>query len=84
DNDYFKFICLENNTLTFQSNTTVKNMKNIFSSNLVRSTLTAYKLFYVGCSRAEDELVVLIDKNKINDVSRFTTIFESIGFQIVN
>ncbi|MEI4393043.1 hypothetical protein V9102_05205 [Streptococcus anginosus] len=59
-----------------------KDMKIIFNNNLVRSTLTAYKLFYVGCSRAEEELVVLIDENQIENMQEFKSCFKQIGFQI--
>lgn len=57
-------------------------MKIIFNNNLVRNTLTAYKLFYVGCSRAEEELVVLVDSNKIKELELFKIVFRNIGFQI--
>lgn len=80
DNNYFKFICLKNNTVSFHSKTTIKNMKIIFNNNLVRSILTAYKLFYVGCSRAEDELIVLINENQIDNVEQFKEVFKNIGF----
>lgn len=82
DNEYFKFICLKENTLSFQEKTATKDMKIIFNNNLVRSTLTAYKLFYVGCSRAEEELVVLIDENQIENMQEFKSCFKQIGFQI--
>lgn len=82
NDEYFKFICLKNNTLNFQKNSTLKDMKIIFNNNLVRNTLTAYKLFYVGCSRAEEELAVLIDENKIDDLQQFSAVFQSLGFRI--
>ena len=69
-------------TLSFQEKTATKDMKIIFNNNLVRSTLTAYKLFYVGCSRAEEELVVLIDENQIENMQEFKSCFKQIGFQI--
>ena len=83
DNDYFKFICLKENKLNFQKKTAIKKIQeNIFNNNLVRSVLTAYKLFYVGCSRAEEELVVLIDANQIDNMEEFKNCFNQIGFQI--
>lgn len=83
DNDYFKFICLKENKLNFQKKTAINKMqKNIFNNNLVRAVLTAYKLFYVGCSRAEEELVVLIDENQIDNMEEFKNCFNQIGFQI--
>lgn len=82
-NDYFKFICLKENKLNFQKKTAIKKIQeNIFNNNLVRSVLTAYKLFYVGCSRAEEELVVLIDANQIDNMEEFKNCFKQIGFQI--
>ena len=82
DNEYFKFICLNQNTLRLQEKTCLKDMKTIFNNNAVRSILTAYKLFYVGCSRAEEELVVLIDENQIENMTEFKNCFKQIGFQI--
>ena len=83
DNDYFKFICLKENKLNFQKKTAIKKIQeNIFNNNLVRSVLTAYKLFYVGCSRAEEELVVLIDANQIDNMEEFKNCFNQIGFHI--
>lgn len=82
-NDYFKFICLKENKLNFQNKTAIKKIQeNIFNNNLVRSVLTAYKLFYVGCSRAEEELVVLIDVNQIDNMKEFKNCFNQMGFQI--
>lgn len=82
-NDYFKFICLKENKLNFQKKTAIKKIQeNIFNNNLVRSVLTAYKLFYVGCSRAEEELVVLIDVNQIDNMKEFKNCFNQMGFQI--
>ena len=82
DNEYFKFICLNQNTLQFQEKTCLADMKIIFNNNTVRSVLTAYKLFYVGCSRAEEELIVLIDANQIDNMEEFKNCFKQIGFQI--
>ena len=45
--------------------------------------LIAYKLFYVGCSRATDELIVLVDKLKIKSFeSDFITKMDGIGFTV--
>lgn len=82
DNEYFKSICLNQNTLQLQRNTSLADIKIIFNNHMVRSILTAYKLFYVGCSRAEEELVVLIDENKIKYMKEFENYFKQIGFQI--
>ena len=73
---------MKQNTLQLQRKTSLKDIRNIFNNNTVRSTLTAYKLFYVGCSRAEEELVVLIDANQIDNMEEFKDCFKQIGFQI--
>lgn len=82
DNDYFKFICLKQNTLQLREKTCLADIKIIFNNNTVRSILTAYKLFYVGCSRAEEELVVLINASQIDHMTEFKNCFKQIGFQI--
>ncbi len=82
DNDYFKFICLNQNTLQLQRKASLADIKIIFNNRMVRSTLTAYKLFYVGCSRAEEALAVLIDVNQIDNMEEFKNCFKQIGFQI--
>ncbi|HFU4467009.1 TPA: UvrD-helicase domain-containing protein [Streptococcus suis] len=80
DNIYFKFICLKTESFDFQVRTPLDKMRIIFNNKLVRSTLTAYKLFYVGCSRAEEELVVLIDSNNIENMEEFKNCFKHLGF----
>ena len=45
--------------------------------------LTAYKLFYVGCSRARKNLVIVVDETKINKFeNEFKAKLISIGFEI--
>ncbi len=73
---------MNQNTLQLQRNTSLADIRIILNNRMVRSTLTAYKLFYVGCSRAEEELVVLIDENKIEYMKEFENYFKQIGFQI--
>ena len=64
---------------------TVSNAKNIFKLSKIEGILTAYKLFYVGCSRARKNLVVVVDENKIN---KFKDIFvdklTAVGFDVKN
>jgi DNA helicase-2/ATP-dependent DNA helicase PcrA len=46
--------------------------------------LTAYRLFYVGCSRARKELTVVVDADKIvNFKDEFKVKMNSVGFDIV-
>lgn len=49
------------------------------------SILSAYKLFYVGCSRARRNLTILLDSSKIKgNLEPQKKRFEEIGFQVVS
>ena len=62
---------------------TVGNAKNIFKISKIEGILTAYKLFYVGCSRARKNLVIVVDETKINKFeNEFKAKLISIGFEI--
>src|SRR5699024_5659915 len=59
------------------------NIKQLLKYTDVDRILTAYKLFYVGCSRAKNELVLIIDNTKIETFrDEFIAKFEEIGFVI--
>lgn len=61
----------------------VSNIKQLLKYADTNRILTAYKLFYVGCSRAKNELILIIDKTKIeNFKDAFIAKFEEIGFVI--
>jgi hypothetical protein len=51
------------------SNPNVTNAKGCFKENQAYGALCAYRLFYVGCSRARRNLTVFIDKNKVTGYS---------------
>lgn len=56
---------------------------NIFKISKIEGILTAYKLFYVGCSRARKNLVIVVDETKINKFeNEFKAKLISIGFEI--
>lgn len=60
---------------------TLKSIQEIFKPDAVNRILVAYKLFYVGCSRAKDELIVLVEHDKILDYEEsFKTNMRKIGF----
>lgn len=44
---------------------TVKNVQSAFNIGKMEGVLNAYKLFYVGCSRAKKVLTVLIDETEV-------------------
>ncbi len=88
DNIYFRHIFHEglddyNTKQGDGKNPTLKSVKAIFKPNAVNHILVAYKLFYVGCSRAIDELVILVDKEKIRLFeNEFITKMTAVGFEI--
>src|SRR5699024_5011705 len=63
DNEYLNII--KGRKFVFNSDLNMSDFKNHVRLTEVKGTLQAYKLFYVGCSRAIDELVVLIEKDTV-------------------
>ena len=67
----------------YLAKSTVSNAKNIFKISKIEGILTAYKLFYVGCSRARKNLVIVVDETKINKFeNEFKAKLISTGFEI--
>lgn len=80
-NIYFSF-CEINAYTKFLSTPNSSNAKKCFKATSTKGTLWAYKLFYVGCSRARKELVVLVDSNLIaNFENELITKMNAIGFE---
>ena len=51
----------------------------------IEGILTAYKLFYVGCSRARKNLIIMVEKNKImNFKEKFVDKAKKIGFTVLS
>lgn len=63
-NPYFKFLCKEKYE-QFLSKPDVTKAKECLKESTVYGVLSAYKLFYVGCSKAQKKLTILLDKSKI-------------------
>ena len=84
ENDLFNKLCfLEYQT--FISNPNVTNAKKCFKESQVYGILSAYKLFYVGCSRARKDITVLLDSNKIKgNIDLQIQKFEQLGFKVHN
>ena len=84
ENDLFNKLCfLEYQT--FISNPNVTNAKKCFKESQVYGILSAYKLFYVGCSRARKDITVLLDSNKIKgNMDLQIQKFEQLGFKVHN
>lgn len=67
----------------YLSTPNVKNINNCFKGSIVFGALSAYRLFYVGCSRARKNLSIFIDKTKIENYSEnLQKKFKEIGFDI--
>ncbi len=60
----FNFICKQDYD-TFLAKKNVTSARETFKLTKVEGVLTAYKLFYVGCSRARKNLSIVIDESKI-------------------
>lgn len=53
------------------------------NENLVYGVLSAYRLFYVGCSRARKNLAIVIQNSDVNEFKdRLTEKFRYVGFDI--
>ena len=74
---------LKNDFTTYLGKSNVGNAQKIFKITTLEGILTAYKLFYVGCSRARKNLVIVVDKTKINKFENdFKAKLISTGFEI--
>jgi DNA helicase-2/ATP-dependent DNA helicase PcrA len=81
-NALFEYLCRELYN-TYLNNPTVGNIKKCFKHGTVYGVLSAYRLFYVGCSRARRNLTVLVSKDKISNFREsFIDKLKTIGFYI--
>ncbi len=61
------------------------NIKQLLKYADVERIMTAYKLFYVGCSRAKNELSLIVDTRKIESFrEEFMNKFREIGFDVID
>src|SRR5699024_5703772 len=61
----------------------VKDMNPLFNVGKMEGILNAYKLFYVGCSRAKRELSGLIDMNQLKgEREKLIQKFDQCGFDV--
>lgn len=82
--DLFSKLCLQDYQ-TFMSKPNVTNATKCFRESQVYGILSAYKLFYVGCSRARKDITVLLDSNKIEgNMDLQIQKFEQLGFSVCN
>lgn len=82
NNNIFNSLCLPKYE-KYLEHTTMTNLKDCFKESTVYGVLSAYRLFYVGCSRAKSNLTVFIDKEKIKEFEdRLVVKLAAVGFEI--
>ncbi len=82
DNSIFNQLCRQT-YIDYLSRSNVTMAKECFKENQVYGALCAYRLFYVGCSRARRNLSIFIDKLKISNFStQLIEKFEATGFEV--
>ena len=82
-NILFDALCKDDFT-AYLAKQNVSNAKKIFKITKIEGILTAYKLFYVGCSRARKNLIVVVDANKLDGFREsFMNKMEEIGFSVI-
>ncbi len=83
-NNYFKEFYISDFNDLFKKPGVTK-VKKCLNTNTIYGVLSAYKLFYVGCSRARERLTIFIDENKIKgDKVKLIEKLSSIGFEVIN
>jgi DNA helicase-2/ATP-dependent DNA helicase PcrA len=80
--DIFHHLCSQEYH-NYLSKPNVTNAKKCFKESIAHGALSAYRLFYVGCSRARKNLTIFIDKSKISSFeTELINKFKEIGFTI--
>lgn len=79
----FNTLC-KDDFVSYLAKQNVGNAKKIFKISKIEGILTAYKLFYVGCSRARKNLIIVVNANKVNGFKEaFINKMEKIGFSVL-
>lgn len=82
ENNIFEVLCKKNYE-EYLKKPNVGNAKKCFKDNTVYGVVVAYKLFYVGCSRARKNLTVIVEEEKIADFREdFIKKMKDIGFSV--
>lgn len=61
----------------------VTHAKKLFKLSAIEGVLAAYRLFYVGCSRARSELDVVIPLKEVSDMQATSEKLRKLGFKVV-
>lgn len=82
-NELFTTLCQEDWNI-FSSKPNATNFNKCIKKTRVKSILTAYKLFYVGCSRARKNLSIIVDKNEVEPfLDTLKSKLELVGFNVI-
>lgn len=82
DNKIFDLV-LKEDYEKYLSNPNVGNAKSTFKTTKIYGVISAYRLFYVGCSRARKNLSIIVDDSKISSFrENFTNKVVSIGLNL--
>lgn len=79
---YFQHIC-QDKYAAYLTKPGVTKAKECLNESSVLGVLSAYKLFYVGCSRARRNLTILLDRSKMQgDLLKQKEKFKELGFSV--
>ena len=82
-NRYYEYCYQANYRKIVKSERTFKYISEYANINKIKNILLAYKLFYVGCSRAKKELTVFVSAKKVEEYKHeFIHKFRNMGFEI--
>lgn len=82
-NILFNTLC-KDDFVSYLAKQNVGNAKKIFKITEIEGILAAYKLFYVGCSRARKNLIIVVDENKVTGFKEtFINKMQEIGFSVL-
>ena len=80
--DIFRVLCSQEYH-HYLTKPNVTNAKACFKQNIAYGALSAYRLFYVGCSRARKNLTIFLDKSKVSSfATELTRKFQETGFTV--
>lgn len=84
NNEYFIYLYekLYNEFLNKEKNW--QHFKELIKTSKLKGLMNAYKLFYVGCSRAREELTVIVNKDELKGGNEIIDKFEELGFEIIS
>lgn len=81
-NPYYTYL-LKDKIDKYNSRNNVTNLKACLRENYIYSVLCAYRLFYVGCSRARKNLAIIISRDDVKSFEmNLCKKLESCGFEV--